>query len=246
MAVCFSAAWDSKVVTSAWWVESSQVSKSAPTGEYLTTGSFMIRGKKNYLPPSHLILGFGILFKLGDDSLERHKNERCVRSLQEDEDCALSPLKQTSQEVFLSEEDLEKKVEEYKSEEVDEEKEQSDAKTTTAEPIDEGPVGNDDTEQTNRAEEGQQDSSTKVDGSDDSDAVEFPDTTLEMNFSSGAQGLEFKAQMSLVSNTSEITDGGEPLISSSLNDSAKLSFLSGGPGSGASKKKKGKDAKKGD
>lgn len=28
-----------------------QVSKTAPTGEYLTTGSFMIRGKKNYLPP---------------------------------------------------------------------------------------------------------------------------------------------------------------------------------------------------
>ena len=60
----------------------SQVSKSAPTGEYLSTGSFMIRGKKNYLPPSHLILGFGILFKLGDDSLENHKNERRVRTLE--------------------------------------------------------------------------------------------------------------------------------------------------------------------
>ena len=82
MAVCYSAAWDSKVVTSAYWVESSQVSKSAPTGEYLTTGSFMIRGKKNYLPPSHLILGFGILFKLGDESLESHKNERRVKTLE--------------------------------------------------------------------------------------------------------------------------------------------------------------------
>ena len=60
----------------------SQVSKSAPTGEYLSTGSFMIRGKKNYLPPSHLILGFGILFKLGDDCLENHKNERRVRTLE--------------------------------------------------------------------------------------------------------------------------------------------------------------------
>jgi hypothetical protein len=90
MAVCFSAAWDSKVVTSAYYVESSQVSKSAPTGEYLTTGSFMIRGKKNYLPPSHLILGFGILFKLGDDSdgdsLEKHKNERRVRTSLEDDE----------------------------------------------------------------------------------------------------------------------------------------------------------------
>ena len=42
----------------------------------------MIRGKKNYLPPSHLILGFGILFKLGDDCLENHKNERRVRTLE--------------------------------------------------------------------------------------------------------------------------------------------------------------------
>uniref|UniRef100_A0A8C1TW71 Ribosome quality control complex subunit NEMF n=1 Tax=Cyprinus carpio TaxID=7962 RepID=A0A8C1TW71_CYPCA len=63
MAVCYSAAWDAKVITSAWWVHHHQVSKTAPTGEYLTTGSFMIRGKKNFLPPSYLIMGFGFLFK---------------------------------------------------------------------------------------------------------------------------------------------------------------------------------------
>uniref|UniRef100_A0AAR2KKB8 Ribosome quality control complex subunit NEMF n=1 Tax=Pygocentrus nattereri TaxID=42514 RepID=A0AAR2KKB8_PYGNA len=64
MAVCYSAAWDAKVITSAWWVHHNQVSKTAPTGEYLTTGSFMIRGKKNFLPPSYLIMGFGFLFKV--------------------------------------------------------------------------------------------------------------------------------------------------------------------------------------
>jgi hypothetical protein len=53
-----------------------QVSKSAPTGEYLPTGSFMIRGKKNYLPPYQLVLGFAILFRMTDDSVEAHKNER--------------------------------------------------------------------------------------------------------------------------------------------------------------------------
>ncbi|KAJ4871179.1 zinc knuckle (CCHC-type) family protein [Raphanus sativus] len=41
--VCHSQAWDSKIVTSAWWVYPHQVSKTAPTGEYLTVGSFMIR-----------------------------------------------------------------------------------------------------------------------------------------------------------------------------------------------------------
>uniref|UniRef100_A0A8C5ATJ5 Nuclear export mediator factor n=1 Tax=Gadus morhua TaxID=8049 RepID=A0A8C5ATJ5_GADMO len=64
MAVCYSAAWDAKVITSAWWVHHHQVSKTAPTGEYLTTGSFMIRGKKNYMPPSYLMMGFSFVFKV--------------------------------------------------------------------------------------------------------------------------------------------------------------------------------------
>ena len=63
-AVCFSAAWDSKVMTAAYWVKPDQVSKTAPSGEYLTVGSFMVRGKKNFLPPATLIMGFGFLFKL--------------------------------------------------------------------------------------------------------------------------------------------------------------------------------------
>jgi len=71
--VCHSAAWNEKIVTSAWWVEKDQVSKTAPTGEFLTTGSFMIRGKKNYLPPSNLILGFGIMFKLHEESIAKHR-----------------------------------------------------------------------------------------------------------------------------------------------------------------------------
>ncbi|KAJ3086652.1 hypothetical protein HK102_012770, partial [Quaeritorhiza haematococci] len=66
MSVCASKAWDAKIVTSAWWVYENQVSKTAPTGEYLTTGSFMIRGKKNWLPPVQLIYGFGLLFKIDE------------------------------------------------------------------------------------------------------------------------------------------------------------------------------------
>jgi hypothetical protein len=62
--VCRSRAWDQKVVTSAYWVHHHQVSKAAPTGEYLPTGSFMIRGRKNYLPPQPLVFGFGFMFKV--------------------------------------------------------------------------------------------------------------------------------------------------------------------------------------
>lgn len=42
-----------------------QVSKTAPTGEYLTAGSFMVRGRKNFLPPQPLVFGFAFLFKVG-------------------------------------------------------------------------------------------------------------------------------------------------------------------------------------
>ncbi|KAJ3681327.1 hypothetical protein LUZ60_015816 [Juncus effusus] len=83
--VCHSQAWDSKIVTSAWWVYPHQVSKTAPTGEYLTVGSFMIRGKKNFLPPAPLVMGFGILFRIDESSLGNHLNERRVRTEEEEE-----------------------------------------------------------------------------------------------------------------------------------------------------------------
>lgn len=95
--VCHSQAWDSKIVTSAWWVYPHQVTKSAPTGEYLTVGSFMIRGKKNFLPPHPLIMGFGLLFRVDESSLGLHLNERRVRgedeasdALKENDDAELS------------------------------------------------------------------------------------------------------------------------------------------------------------
>jgi predicted ribosome quality control (RQC) complex YloA/Tae2 family protein len=72
LTVSTSSAWDSKAVMAAWWVEAGQVSKTAPTGEYLTTGGFMIRGKKNFLPPSQLLLGFGVLFLVSEDSRRNH------------------------------------------------------------------------------------------------------------------------------------------------------------------------------
>lgn len=52
-----------------------QVSRTAPTGEFLTAGSFMIRGKKNFLPSVQLLLGFGLMFRLDEESAERHQLE---------------------------------------------------------------------------------------------------------------------------------------------------------------------------
>lgn len=94
MAVSYSAAWEARIVTSAWWVHHSQVSKTAPTGEYLTTGSFMIRGKKNFLPPCYLIMGFGFMFKLDESCVENHINERRVRRVEDNESVAETELEE--------------------------------------------------------------------------------------------------------------------------------------------------------
>lgn len=86
MAVSRSSAWKGKIGgVAAWWVWANQVSKSAPSGEYLTTGSFMINGKKNFLPPMALEMGFGIMFRLDDASVARHLKDWKDRSYLNDE-----------------------------------------------------------------------------------------------------------------------------------------------------------------
>lgn len=76
LSVCSSSAWDSKAGMSAWWVNADQVSKSAPTGEYLPAGSFMVRGKKNFLPPAQLLLGLGLVFRISEESKAKHVKHR--------------------------------------------------------------------------------------------------------------------------------------------------------------------------
>ncbi|XP_007427730.1 nuclear export mediator factor NEMF [Python bivittatus] len=98
MALCYSAAWDARVITSAWWVYHNQVSKTAPTGEYLTTGSFMIRGKKNFLPPSYLMMGFSFLFKVDESCVWRHKGERKIKVQDEDMETVTSATSELAAE----------------------------------------------------------------------------------------------------------------------------------------------------
>ena len=79
--LCHSSAWKSKIVTSAYWVKADQVSKTAPSGEYLSTGSFMIRGRKNFLPPTRLEMGIGVLFLISEESAAGREPERKARLL---------------------------------------------------------------------------------------------------------------------------------------------------------------------
>lgn len=76
LCVCTSTAWDSKAGMSAWWVGAEQVGKTATTGEILPVGRFEVKGKKNFLPPSQLVLGFGVLFRVSEESVGRHVKNR--------------------------------------------------------------------------------------------------------------------------------------------------------------------------
>lgn len=98
-AVCRSRAWQAKLLTSAYWVRAGQVSKKAPSGEYLSTGSFMIYGKKNYLPPMPLEMGFGVLFRVADEHVARHSKERRIKAYDLDSETA-STLWQESEERY--------------------------------------------------------------------------------------------------------------------------------------------------
>ena len=60
------------------------MSKTAPTGLYIGTGSFMIRGKRNFITPSKLELGFTIMYCLHEESIPNHIGERKPRVAQED------------------------------------------------------------------------------------------------------------------------------------------------------------------
>eukprot|EP00593_Proboscia_inermis_P005373 CAMPEP_0171314996 /NCGR_PEP_ID=MMETSP0816-20121228/59436_1 /TAXON_ID=420281 /ORGANISM="Proboscia inermis, Strain CCAP1064/1" /LENGTH=109 /DNA_ID=CAMNT_0011804901 /DNA_START=101 /DNA_END=427 /DNA_ORIENTATION=- len=47
------------MVNSAYWVYENQVSKTAPSEEYLVTGSFMVQRKNNFFPLSLLEMDWG-------------------------------------------------------------------------------------------------------------------------------------------------------------------------------------------
>ncbi|KAL7947188.1 hypothetical protein V8C42DRAFT_278453 [Trichoderma barbatum] len=76
LAVCTSDAWDSKAGMGGWWVNADQVSKSTPSGDILPAGNFTIQGKKNYLPPTQLLLGLGFVFKISEQSKSKHLKHR--------------------------------------------------------------------------------------------------------------------------------------------------------------------------
>ncbi|KAG7224129.1 hypothetical protein INR49_019864 [Caranx melampygus] len=192
MAVCYSAAWDAKIITSAWWVHHHQVSKTAPTGEYLTTGSFMIRGKKNFLPPSYLIMGFGFLFKVDEQSVFRHKGERKVKTVEEDMEDV------TSKTAELLEEGEELIGDDSSNEDQGEERAEGDGqnkelkqeiKKENKEEGDDGASRGAVSEQSNMEAEAEEGGEEEA-GNGESEEFSFPDTTISLSHLQPSRSLQ--------------------------------------------------------
>ena len=84
--VCHSPSWTNNVLSQVYWVNADQVSKTPPTGMYIATGSFIIRGKRNFIQPRALQLGLTVMFALNEESLANHIGERKSRLEQDDID----------------------------------------------------------------------------------------------------------------------------------------------------------------
>jgi predicted ribosome quality control (RQC) complex YloA/Tae2 family protein len=61
--VCFSRAWrEAMYGMSAYWINPDQVKKAAPSGQFLSKGSFVLEGHKNFIKAPNLKLAVGILY----------------------------------------------------------------------------------------------------------------------------------------------------------------------------------------
>ena len=67
-----SKAWDSKMSPSPWFVKGDAVSKRDFDGSLLPAGLLNIKGDKNFLPPSQLVMGVGLLWLPEEETRKKH------------------------------------------------------------------------------------------------------------------------------------------------------------------------------
>lgn len=80
--ICHTKCWNQSSPDRTYWVYPNQVSKTPESGEYLSKGSFIIRGEKNYLSAPKLELGLTIMYKNQDTELpEKNLSEKTLFAL---------------------------------------------------------------------------------------------------------------------------------------------------------------------
>jgi hypothetical protein len=88
----------------------------------------MIRGKKNFIPQTALVFGFGLLYKLDENSVFRHQDERKVKSSEEEQESQLNEMDTEFEDV---------KIEETEEDDKDEGERAESVAASKLEPIDE-------------------------------------------------------------------------------------------------------------
>ena len=79
-AVARSSSWMTGHGGDAWWVHSGQVSKTTESGEYLSKGGFMVRGRRNLVKIGIPEMCVAVLWKIDEESGPNHLVERKIVS----------------------------------------------------------------------------------------------------------------------------------------------------------------------
>ncbi|CAI5756103.1 unnamed protein product [Candida verbasci] len=72
-------AWNSKITTSAWVLPGTEISKRDYDGSLVPSGQFNYIGKKEYLPPAQLVMGFGFYCLIDEESAKLKEEQRITR-----------------------------------------------------------------------------------------------------------------------------------------------------------------------
>lgn len=75
-ALSLSTAWSNKVLTLAWVVLAAEILKKDVDGTLLQPGEFNVRGKKEYMPPVQLVMGFGVYLLGDEETTKKYRTKR--------------------------------------------------------------------------------------------------------------------------------------------------------------------------
>lgn len=109
-----SSAWNGKAVVSAWVLRGDEISKKDFDETLVASGTFNYKGKKTFLPPCQLVMGFGFYFLADSETTKKYKASREARESEhglkiimdtkkQDLDIAKLKFKDKSEEIIASE-----------------------------------------------------------------------------------------------------------------------------------------------
>lgn len=78
-ALSTSVAWNGKSSTSAWWLPGDEVSKKDVDNTLLGPGRLNIKGKKNFMPPAQLVMGFGLYWLVDEETTKKYTTARLLK-----------------------------------------------------------------------------------------------------------------------------------------------------------------------